>query len=72
MNRSLKTVIVAPLTSSIKKYPTRIDCTVAGKSGQIALDRLRTVDKVILTQKTGVLDDDTANGVLDILKALFA
>ncbi|MCF0063489.1 type II toxin-antitoxin system PemK/MazF family toxin [Dyadobacter chenwenxiniae] len=53
MNRSLNTVIVAPLTSSTKKYPTRIDCMVAGKSGQIALDQLRTVDKVKLTQKKG-------------------
>ena len=72
MNRSLNTVIIAPLTSAIKKYPTRIGCTVAGKSGQIALDQLRTIDKARLSKKVAMLDADTADGVLDILRALFA
>ncbi|WP_255710961.1 type II toxin-antitoxin system PemK/MazF family toxin [Dyadobacter chenhuakuii] len=72
VNRSLNKVIIAPLTSTIKKYPTRIACSVANKAGQIALDQLRTVDKVRLSKKIGILDAETSEGVLDIVKALFA
>jgi len=45
---------------------------VANKSGQIALDQLRTVDKVRLSKKVGMLDSDALEAVLGILKALFA
>ena len=72
VNRSLNTVIIAPLTSTIKKYPTRIECIVANKPGSVALDQLRTVDKQRLGKKIGVLDSDTAERVLEILRALFA
>lgn len=72
VNRSLNTVIIAPLTSTIKKYPTRINCTVANKPGQIVLDQIRTVDKQRLGKNIGVLETDIAEGVLEILRALFA
>ena len=39
LNRALNTVIIAPLTSTIRNYPTRINCFVDDKSGQIALDQ---------------------------------
>jgi mRNA interferase MazF len=45
LNRYLRTVIVAPMTTAQKKYPYRINCVLAGKSGNIALDQIRTVDK---------------------------
>ena len=72
MNDHLKTVIVAPLTSTIRKYPTRIDCHVDGKDGQIALDQLRTVDRVRLTRKIGQLDGVAAQQVLNVLKKMFS
>ena len=44
INRYLATMPVAPLTSTIRNYPSRLPCTIAGKNGQIALDQIRTVD----------------------------
>lgn len=72
MNDHLNTVIIAPLTSTIRHYPTRISCHVKGKDGQIALDQLRAIDKIRLTTKIGQLDAATAAEVLDLLKVLFA
>jgi mRNA interferase MazF len=45
MNQYLKTVIIAPLTHTIKSYPSRVTCKVDGDDGSIMLDQLRTVDK---------------------------
>ena len=45
MNRHLQTVIVAPLTTTIRAYPTRISLRFQGKSGQVAFDQLRAVNK---------------------------
>ncbi|MGV3600138.1 MAG: type II toxin-antitoxin system PemK/MazF family toxin [Dyadobacter fermentans] len=72
LNDHLNTVIVAPLTTTLRKYPTRINCHVDGKDGQIALDQLRTIDKVRLHKKSGKIDETTAQQVLAILKKLFA
>ncbi len=52
---SLKTVIVAPMTSKGFHYPTRIDMTFEGKKGLILLDQIRTVDKSRLIQKMGIV-----------------
>lgn len=72
VNDHLNTVIIAPLTSTLRKYPTRINCHVDGKDGQIALDQLRAIDKVRLNKKIGKLDVATAQQVLGILKKLFS
>src|SRR5690625_5655492 len=45
MNKHIRTVIIAPMTSTIKNYPTRVTTTFRGKKGQIVLDQIRTVDK---------------------------
>jgi len=45
MNRNIATVIIAPMTTKGKMYPTRIVCQFQGKEGQIVLDQIRTVDK---------------------------
>ena len=45
MNRYLRTVTIAALTSTRRDYPSRVDCTFQGKEGQVALDHIRSVDK---------------------------
>ena len=45
MNHRLGTAICAPMTTRLRKYPTRVTCEFQGKTGQIALDQLRAVDK---------------------------
>ena len=72
MNRHLQTVIIAPLTSTVRAYPTRINTTFRGKKGQIVLDQLRTVEKKRLIKKVGVINETTQNKVFSALFELFA
>ncbi|HRN26798.1 MAG: type II toxin-antitoxin system PemK/MazF family toxin [Ignavibacteriaceae bacterium] len=72
MNSNISTVIIAPITSKLRNYPTRIPCKVEGKQGQIVLDQIRTVDKVRLFKKVDTLNKTTQSKVLLGLKELFA
>ena len=72
MNRHIATVIIAPLTSKLRNYPTRVPCKVEGKQGQIVLDQIRTVDKVRLIKKIGTLNKLTQNKVFGVLKEMFS
>jgi mRNA interferase MazF len=72
MNRHIRTVIVAPLTSRRRDYPTRVNCTLQGAAGQIVLDQIRTVDKMRLVKRLGKLDGPTQGAVHRGLEELFA
>jgi mRNA interferase MazF len=72
MNAHIATVIVAPMTTKGRDYPTRVSCQFEGRSGQVVLDQLRTVDKSRLVKQLGRLDVATAAAVLDVLAELFA
>ena len=71
VNKYLNTVMVAPLTSTRKPYPTRVDCQFDGRDGQIALDQTRSVDKVRLVKQIGELDETTNQQICATLIALF-
>ena len=71
MNRHIGTVIIAPMTSKGRKYPTRVPCKFQGVEGQIVLDQIRTVDKTRLTKKLGHLSSPEAQRVLDVLGEMF-
>lgn len=72
MNNNISTVIIAPITSKLRSYPTRISCKVEGKQGQIVLDQIRTVDKIRLFKKVDSLNKATQTKVLSALKEMFA
>ena len=72
MNRHLRTVIVAPMTTQGRAYPSRVDVTFGGTSGQVVLEQIRTIDKTRLVHRLGALDELTARRVLEVLAALFA
>ena len=72
MNRHIRTVIVAPMTTKGRSYPTRVDCTFKGKTGQVVLDQIRTVDKSRLAKRLGRIDKSTGVAVLNTLSKLFA
>jgi mRNA interferase MazF len=72
MNNALNTVIIAPLTSTIKKYPMRVNCSVDGKNGQVALDHLRSIDKKRLKNKIAILDDVISEEIIETLKKMFS
>lgn len=71
MNKHIKTVIIAPMTTKGREYPTRINCRFKGKSGQIVLDQIRTVDKIRLTKKLGIINLDTQKKVASVLSEMF-
>ena len=72
MNRYIKTVIVAPMTTKGRSYPTRVLCKFDGKEGQIVLDQLRTVDKLRLVKRLGEVEKETQKEVLRVLAEMFA
>jgi mRNA interferase MazF len=72
MNEFIRTVIVAPMTTKGRAYPTRISCRFQRKQGQVVLDQLRTVDKTRLVRRLGRLDHRTRTKVLDGLAEMFA
>ena len=72
MNRFIRTLIVAPMTSKGTSYPSRVTCKFQGKQGQIVLDQIRTVDKSRLVRRLGKIDKQTQMEVLSILGEMFA
>jgi mRNA interferase MazF len=72
MNRFVRTVIVAPMTTVSRDYPTRIKCRFRGREGWIVLDQVRAVDKSRLVRKLGTIDNQTRSAVLSALRELFA
>jgi mRNA interferase MazF len=72
MNRFIRTVIVAPMTTKGRSYPTRIPCKFGGREGLVVLDQLRTVDRIRPIKKLGRLTRNTSSRVLDVLAEMFA
>jgi mRNA interferase MazF len=72
MNHYISTVIVAPMTTKRRPYPTRVSCRFSGKGGQVVLDQLRTVDRLRLVRKLGRLERKTCMRVLVVLGEMFA
>jgi len=71
MNQHLRTVIVAPMTTAACPYPTRVGLTFQGKSGQVALDQIRAVDRDRLVQRLGTVSPKTAQTVSALLVEMF-
>ncbi len=68
----LKTVIIAPMTSTVwDNHPTRIDSVFQKKSGQIALDQMRAIDRLRILSVLGKLHPKTADKVLETLQVIF-
>ena len=72
MNDYILTVIVAPMTSRIRDYPTRVTCIFQGTRGQIVLDQIRTVDKARLIKRLGIIDEKSQYEVIRILQEMFS
>ena len=72
MNRNLRTVIIAPLTHTIKGYPSRVPTTFEGHAGEVVLDQVRAIDKSRLKQKRGKMDAVTIANVKGVLATMFS
>lgn len=72
MNHNIRTIIVAPMTTAGKDYPTRVRCTFKRKKGQIVLDQIRTIDKNRIIKKLGAADPKTQLELISVLQQLFS
>ena len=71
INNWLRTVIIAPMTTSERSYPSRVALKFQGKSGQVALDQLRTVDKLRLVKKLGKITPKVEENISQTLVEMF-
>jgi mRNA interferase MazF len=71
MNKYLQTIVVAPMTSSPKSYPTRLEVLHDNTKGQIALDQIRTVDRQRITKVFGNLTEKEITKVKEVLKETY-
>jgi mRNA interferase MazF len=71
MNKHLATVVVCPITSQSKNYPTRVSFELEGQTNWIVIDQIRTIDKSRVTKTIGRLDDETIEQVKAIIKETY-
>ena len=71
MNKHLRTVVVAPMTTSSKNYPTRLEITHDGKNGWVALDQIRTIGKERILKPLGQLSISEIKALKAILKETY-
>lgn len=71
MNHYIRTVMIAPMTTKSREYPSRVMIHFEGKDGEIALDQIRTVDKTRLVKHLGKMDEAVAQEVCATLMEMF-
>lgn len=72
MNQFISTIIVAPMTTAGRDYPTRVKCKFQNRDGEIVLDQIRTIDKSRLVKKMGQISEQEAEQVLIVLSEMFS
>lgn len=72
MNKHLHTLIVAPLTTSEKNYPSRLRTNFKGKPGEICFDHLKSIDKERIVQLLGTLENNLRKPANELLKEMFS
>lgn len=71
MNKYLQTIVIAPMTSSSKAYPTRVEINHDKKKGWIVLDQIRTVDRQRIVKALGNLTEKEITKVKETLRETF-
>ncbi|MEA3474863.1 MAG: type II toxin-antitoxin system PemK/MazF family toxin [Candidatus Cloacimonadota bacterium] len=70
MNKYISTVIIAPMTTKSRSYPTRIHITFQKKKGWIVLDQIRTIDKQRLIKRLGEITPKTIIKLKSVIKEM--
>ena len=70
MNHTIRTVIIAPMTTKSRAYPTRVPVQFEGKTGWIVLDQIRTVDNLRLIKKLGSINKKEIFQVKAVIKEM--
>ena len=71
MNKYLYTIVLAPMTTNLKRYPTRVAVEYDGKKGMIVIDQIRTVDKVRILKVLGKLTKGEIKNCKDVIRETF-
>ncbi len=71
MNKYLNTIVLAPMTTNLKRYPTRVAVEYDGKKGMIVIDQIRTVDKTRILKVLGKLTKSEIKICKDVIKETF-
>ena len=71
MNKNLRTITIAPMTSSSRPYPTRVEVNQNGQSGWVVLDQIRTVDKLRVVKKFESLSEQEIRNCKRVIKETF-
>lgn len=72
VNQALNMLVVVPLTSTIKAYPTRLTINYKGRVGSVAFDQIKTIDKSRIVKKDGELDKNFREPVNTLLRIMFS
>ena len=72
LNDEVDTVIIAPMTTVYRNWPSRISLNFGGKNGQVILDQIKTVDKIRLRKKLGSLNGIVTIQILQKLREIFS
>lgn len=70
MNRNLKTIMIAPMTTKSHEYPSRVGLRFVGKQAWVVLDQIRTVDRARLVKEQGALDARHVRKVKDVIREM--
>jgi mRNA interferase MazF len=71
MNKHLNTIVLAPMTTNMKQYPTRVSVEHDGKKGMIVIDQIRTVDKIRILKVLGKLTKSEIKTCKEVIKEAF-
>jgi len=71
LNHNLQTIVVSPMTTTLRSYPTRVELKLNGKTGSIAIDQIRTIDKVRIIKILGKLNKSEIREVKSVIKETF-
>ncbi len=71
LNRNLKTLVIAPMTTNLINYPTRVMVNFSGKEGRIAIDQIRTIDSKRIIRTLGKIESDEIKNLKEIIKQTY-
>lgn len=71
INHNLQTIVVSPMTTTSRRYPTRVKVKHNGKTGWIAIDQIRTIDKVRIIKTLGSLTESEIQEIKSVIKETF-
>ena len=71
MNKHLATIVICPITSQSRNYPTRVSFDLEGQQNWIVIDQIRTIDQIRVTKTIGNLNDESIAKVKDVIKETF-